>query len=336
MRLLPIVILVLAPLVVLTPQAHVSSDGTFGPGARTLLDAHNCYEEEGRESDRIDRALSTGTPLAIEQDLAWSCAAPGRCTSVVSHRTTPEGHEPAFERYFFNRVRPIVEQALASGTRDNWPLITVNLDFKTLEPEHIAYVASLLERYDAWLTTAERREREDDIAPLRVGPVLVLTGDPDVQQTVFHDGLAPGEPIRAFGAVHVAAPGDEEEQRSLKSPPRKVRPGPKTNYRRWWNNPWVVVEGGGQNHAGAWTAADAERLRALVGQAHDAGLWIRFYTLNGTTAAESQARLWTASYNFGSLGAARTRWNAAVEAGVDFVATDQYEDFARELHGAGK
>jgi hypothetical protein len=118
------------------------------------------------------------------------------------------------------------------------------------------------------------------------------------------------------------------------SPPREVRPGPKTNYRRWWNNPWVVVEGGGQNRAGAWTAADAERLGALVREAHDAGLWIRFYTLNGTTAAESQARLWTASYNFGSLDAVRTRWNAAIEAGVDFVATDQYEDFAHELHRA--
>ena len=34
---------------------------------------------------------------------------------------------------------------------------------------------------------------------------------------------------------------------------------------------------------------------------------------------------WTASYNFGSEDAARLRWRAAIRAGVDFIATDQYE-----------
>ena len=39
--------------------------------SRVLLDAHNCYPEGKSWTDRIDRALSIGTPLAIEQDLAW-------------------------------------------------------------------------------------------------------------------------------------------------------------------------------------------------------------------------------------------------------------------------
>jgi len=233
-------------------------------------DTFDFFKWQG-DRDRLERALTTGTPLAIEQDLAWSCPAAGRCTSVVSHTTTPEGNEPTFERYFLDRIRPIAERALSSGTRENWPLITLNLDFKTLEPEHIAYVASLLELHDAWLTTAERRERDDDIAPLRVGPVLVLTGDPDIQQTVFHDRLAPGEPIRAFGAIHVATAVEDEGRRRVDSPPREVRPGPKTNYRRWWNNPWVVVEGGGQNHAGPWTAADAARLVGAGDEGDGAG-----------------------------------------------------------------
>src|SRR5215510_11967680 len=43
----------------------------FEPGARVLLDAHNCYPYNGRWADRITRALSTGIPLAIEQDLVW-------------------------------------------------------------------------------------------------------------------------------------------------------------------------------------------------------------------------------------------------------------------------
>ena len=36
---------------------------------------------------------------------------------------------------------------------------------------------------------------------------------------------------------------------------------------------------------------------------------------------------WTPGYNFKSLDAARTRWRAAIAAGVDFIATDQYEDY---------
>ena len=43
----------------------------LAPGGRVLLDAHNCYPYDGRFANRLDRALATGIPLAIEQDLAW-------------------------------------------------------------------------------------------------------------------------------------------------------------------------------------------------------------------------------------------------------------------------
>ena len=78
-----------------------------------------------------------------------------------------------------------------------------------------------------------------------------------------------------------------------------------------------------------WLAplADAARLASIVNRAHESGLWIRFYTLNGH--APEAGLGWSASYNFGSLEAARTRWRAAIAAGVDFIATDQYEEFAR-------
>jgi glycerophosphoryl diester phosphodiesterase len=96
-----------------------------------------------------------------------------------------------------------------------------------------------------------------------------------------------------------------------------------TNYRRWWNNSWLEVEEGGQRHAGRWTTADEERLHALVDHAHRQGYWIRFYTLDGFAMGEDQG--WGASYNFGSLAAAQKRWKAALDAGVDMIATDQYE-----------
>ena len=56
-------------------------------------------------------------------------------------------------------------------------------------------------------------------------------------------------------------------------------------------------------------------------------LWIRFYTLNGHAKDGGQG--WGASYNFGSAESVLLRWKAAIAAGVDFIATDQYEALAR-------
>jgi hypothetical protein len=67
----------------------------------------------------------------------------------------------------------------------------------------------------------------------------------------------------------------------------------------------------------------------LVDHAHRLGFWIRFYTLDGFTAAENRG--WDDGYNFGSAEAAAARWRAAVNAGVDLIATDQYEDLARYM-----
>jgi glycerophosphoryl diester phosphodiesterase len=107
-----------------------------------------------------------------------------------------------------------------------------------------------------------------------------------------------------------------------------------TNYRRWWNAPWSVVEAGGQREAGEWTDEEASRLTGLVGRAHDAGLWVRMWTLNGSDEPTREANGWSAGYNFGSVDAAAIRWHAAIAAGVDFVATDQYEAFSERLAAA--
>ena len=83
---------------------------------------------------------------------------------------------------------------------------------------------------------------------------------------------------------------------------------------------WSVIEAGGPQTAGAWVPADSARLQAFVRRAHAQGFWIRFYTLDGFTAAEDRG--FTAAYNFGSRAAAALRWRAASATGVDFVATD--------------
>src|SRR5262252_7784137 len=247
----------------------------FAPGTRVLLDAHNCYPYNGRWADRIDRALSTGVPLAIEQDLVWyRDPVTGRGRSLVAHdeRDKPnlglDGSEPTMRDHFFERVRPLIERALLEQRRDTWPIITLNLDLKTEEPEHLAAIWALLSEYRSWLTTARKTKNLEDVQPMTVGPLLVLTGESDAQRKVFYDDVPVGDSLLVFGA---ARPRTREAG----------LPGVRTNYHRWWNNPWGIVEAGGQPNAGAWTAEDDSRLRLLVSNAHQAGLWIRFYTLNG-------------------------------------------------------
>jgi hypothetical protein len=302
------------------------------PGSRTVMDAHNCYPYFEWWGDRIDRALSPGTPVAIEQDLAWHTdPKTGRSWSVVTHGEPTGGDEPTMDQYFFERVRPIVEKALEEGNHGNWPLITLNLDFKDNKPEHLAAVLALLRSHQAWLTTTVKEADAADIQPLDVKPILVLTGEHDAQQTVFYDQLKTGDRVLLFGAIHTA--GKEPS-----AAPEVLDPGKATNYRRWWNNPWKVVEPGGQPNAGEWTPAKMDRLRALVARAHTNGLWIRFYTLDGATKAQLSCNGWFHDYNFGSLDTARVRWRAAIAAHVDYLASDQYELVAKEIHqqAAGK
>ena len=296
------------------------------PGSRTQMDAHNCYPYFEWWNDRIDRALSAGTPLAIEQDLGWyTDPKTGKSWSVVTHGEM-SGNEPTMDHYFFDRVRPIVEQALKEGNRGNWPLITLNLDFKDNKPEHLAAVLELLRQHRAWLTSAVKTADGNNPQPLNVKPILVLTGESDAQQTVFYDQLPVGEQLLVFGAIHS---GHKDPQAA----PEVIDDEKATNYRRWWNNPWKVVEAGGQQHAGEWTPEKMNRLRALVERAHANGLWIRFYTLDGATEAELSSNGWFHGYNFGSLDAARIRWRAAIAAHVDYVASDQYELLGKEMRG---
>lgn len=171
------------------------------PGLRTTTDARNCYPYDGRWNDRIDRALATGLPVAIEQDLNWYVPSGGRSPRiVVGHGGPLTGGEPELEHYFFDRIRPVVEAALKNPDHSQWPVITLNLDFKTEEPEHLRAVRALLERYQAWLSSAPRTA-DDRVQPMDVGPVLVLNGPSEIQQKVFYDEVPIGGQLLTFGAA---------------------------------------------------------------------------------------------------------------------------------------
>jgi hypothetical protein len=314
------------------PMASAASlpadDRALVPGSRVWMHAHNCYPVDGAWQDRLTRALGTGLPwVAIEQDLVWVPNAAGTGGQiVVAHDTPARGDEPTLETHFFQRVRPLLERLLAEGDRERWPLMVLSLDFKTNEPEHHRAVWDLLGRYERYLTTAVKGSAAGRASPLRVGPLLVLTESGPGQEDAFFTRLGDGATLRLFGTVPPPDLDEDARKRRHEIPANTLIASGATDYRRWVNFPWSAVEAGGPAESGPWSNADEARLGALVTRAHSLGLWIRFYTLNGHLPEERLG--WSDSYNFGSSAAVRTRWQAAMRAGVDFVATDQYEAFA--------
>ena len=301
--------------------------------AQSVVDAHNCYPYNGQYADRIDRALSAGFPVSIEQDLAYY---QGRV--VVSHSAQPTGSEPDFETYFFKRIEPIIKDAIARNDRAKWPLIYLHFDFKDNRKELLEAVWAILGRYEAWLTTAIKPpdpNAPQSSAPYNMGPIMALTEDSDAQEAVFYGQLPAGGKLRVFGSAHTAELPKNltMEQRvdlAVTTPPERLLLERPTAYRRWWNNSWFEVEKGGARKAGDWNAQDIARLKSLVDYSHNLGFRIRFYTLDGFTDATNKG--WDQNYNFGSLPAAKVRWLAARDAGVDFIATDQYEELGAALH----
>ncbi|HYW44906.1 MAG TPA: hypothetical protein VE959_18745 [Bryobacteraceae bacterium] len=323
--------LILALALLLVPAGAQTNALDFLNHNRPVFDAHNCYPYEGSWADRIERALQTGFPVAIEQDMAWYG---GR--AVVSHTDKTKGSEPLLRDYFFERVRPIVEKALAENDRARWPLIVVHFDFKSNDAPLLHAVWEVLGEYEGWITTAVKTADPGRLSPFDAKPLLVLTEDSDAQEEVFFRQVPVGGKLRLFGSAHTKAipsqPKQEHDRLLATLPPAELLASPPSNYRRWWNNSWFEVEEGGQRRAGDWTPADEKRLRALVDYAHKLGYWIRFFTLDGFTPGESKG--WDQAYNFGSHEAVLARWKAAIAAGVNLIASDQYEELAPLVHAA--
>ena len=304
---------------------------TLRPGARTWLHAHNCYPHAGEHADRIGQALAAPLPwVAIEQDLVWAqdASAPDSGRPVLSHEKELIGGEPSLDEHFFARVQPMLDRALAEGDRSRWPILVLHFDFKTNEPTHHRAVWDLLGRYERYLTTAVKGSDPARVEPLRPGPLLVLTESGPGQEEAFFGRLAPGQTLRLFGTVPPPDLSDGDQRRRHELDPATLVVGGPTTYRRWVNLPWDAVEQGGPASAGEWTDVESRRLRALVARAHGLGIWIRFYALNGHAPDDHSG--WSSSYNVGSLDTVKLRWRAAMDAGVEFIATDQYEAFATE------
>src|SRR5690606_34207464 len=155
------------------------------------------------------------------------------------------GHEPSFDEYFFETVRPIVEKALESDDQSQWPLITLFLDLRPSgASEPLRAFWDELGRHEDWLCTAETGERNEEVRPVRaIGAASI--------REVFYDAGPLGGRLRVFGTAPAPSAAAEAHDRA------SLLSAPADNFHRWWNLSWAGVEGAPPPQAGDWT--DEER-----------------------------------------------------------------------------
>ena len=311
----------------------------YAPGSRIQILSHNAYPDHGKFGDRLDRTIATGVPFVVEEDLAW---VEGRSLLIHGAKNT-SADDPTLESYFFPKVKPIMEKALKTGNKGNWPLITLYLDIKNDPVEHLEAISKLLDKYDSWLTTAVKTSEITKQSPLDLKPMIVLVEDKqgDIKQEFFYDRVPVGGKIRVFGSAEKFDENPKKLPRSQKAEavgilssldPEKLIAKRADNYRRWFGAGWAFVEKGGETGAGEWNKESEERLKKFVDYGHRMGYFVSFYCLDGFTEAENQG--WDQSYNFGSKDKVLPRWKAAVRAHADFISTDQVEDLAGVIKSA--
>jgi hypothetical protein len=304
---------------------------TYTPGSRIVILAHNAYPSHGMYTDRLARALSSGRPLVIEQDLAWI---DGKSLMIHGAKNV-SNDDPSLESYFFPAIRPLMEKALKEGNQGDWPLVTLYLDIKNDPVEHLEAISKTLDQYDAWITTAVKPSSDKKQAPLDLKPLMILVEDKqnDIKQEFFYDRIPVGGKIRVFGSVTKPGPSpamklskDEAIDYMSTLSPEQLFTNKANTYRRWVGIDWATIEKGGQAKAGEWNKAKEERLGRFVSYGHRMGYFVSFYCLDGYTEEENKG--WDKEYNFGSKEAVVPRWKAAIDAKADFISTDQYEDLS--------
>lgn len=315
----------------------VAARTTYAPASRIEPLSHNAYPDHGKYTDRLDRTLAAGLPVAIEEDLAW---VDGK--SLMIHGAKNEtSDDPSLESYFIPKVKPIMEKALKDGNKGNWPLVTLYLDIKNDPPEHLQAINQFLDKYDAWLTKAVKTADITKQSPLELKPMMVLVEDKqnDIKQQFFYDRVPVGGKIRVFGSAEKFDENPQKLPRDRKAEavalmatrdPEQLVSKKADNYRRWFGANWAFVEKGGAS-AGEWTKETEARLKKFVDYGHRLGYFVGFYCLDGFTSAEDKG--WDKEYNFGSREKATTRWQAIVRAHADFISTDQVEEVAQVIKG---
>jgi hypothetical protein len=200
-------------------------------------------------------------------------------------------------------------------------------------------ISKVLDKYSAWITTAEKTADMSRQSPLDLKPLMVLVEDKegdDNKKKAFYDEVPVGGRFRVFGSVVKRDPNpgkklskQEAIDRMASVDPEQVVTKKADNYHRWWGSDWAYIEKGGEEHAGDWTTDEDKRLRNWVSYGHRLGYFVSFYCLDGFSDADNQG--WEAEYNTGGKEAVMQRWQAAVRSKADFISTDQYEELAKVI-----
>ena len=329
-----LIIAATCPVLVLGLLAAQPKSATwFAPGKRTTMVAHNAFPENGKWADRLDRALGAGAPSVIEIDVTWKQdPKTGEFRSFVPFTKSLTGDEPDVARYFFPKIRPMMEKALKSGDRKSWPLVVLFLDIKDSRAEHLEALWKQVGEYEGWLTTAVKSSDAAKLSPLDLKPMMVVVNEKpgSAEEEVFYNRVPVGGKLRIFGAAQTftqdpaAIKAGQPRVEMSEIAPEKYFLAPASNYRRWLVRPWDLIEKGGVAKSEDWTPAEEQRLQTITNHAHKLGYLIGFYHLNGHVPGAGQG--WEEVNNFGSPDRGTLRWTACIKAGVDFISTDQYEE----------
>jgi hypothetical protein len=268
------------------------------------ISAHNCYPVDGLGSNRLAEALALGIDN-IEIDLGWDAE---KKRLIVSHDVSPKAgvEYPTFEAF----IRPVLE---APSRPDGAPSV-LTLDWKTDDPDAVAILRAFLDAHADLLSSAPKSEP----SPLTVRKLTVcFTGS--AKAKAIYDDLIPRSGIyRAFADV-------VHSRGSYRDDPTSYAKESASAYHRFLTFDWSTVESGGPPLARDWTADEAARLKAIVASAHDKGYRVRFYCLN------TRGPVLSANYRFRNPDDARLRWNAAADAGADWIASDDYREIVSEM-----
>ena len=156
-------------------------------------------------------------------------------------RPRPRAPSPPSAIISFERVRPIVEQALKENKRATWPIIVVHFDFKSVQPEPSTPSGPARE-YEGWITHRRADRRPQSFVEVRAQtPPSSSPEDADEQGGRSLSSRCPPartaclrlRPHRRRSGRHLEA----REHLLATLPPEKLLTTRPTNYRRWWNNP---------------------------------------------------------------------------------------------------
>jgi len=269
------------------------------------ISAHNCYAENRTDNPRLVEALALGIDN-IEIDLGWD--ADGR-RLIVGHDASPR--KGIAYPGFAESLVPALEAHWKASRTDGAPTI-LTIDWKTDRPEAIRQLKEFLDAHPDWFSSAPKAAD----SPLTTRRLTVCFSGSEAAKDAYDAMIPQGGTYRAF-RDQVFGAGAKHEPDIAAYVPEASSP-----YHRFLALHWSAIEKGGPALAGEWTKAEADRLARLMDLAHRRGFRVRFYCLNGHTGAP------LGGYRFASDEAAQIRWAASADAGVDWIASDEYREIA--------